>query len=137
MSQITVSTVVNAPVAHAWEVFTNPEQITQWNFASDDWCCPSARNDLREGGSFSYLCAAKDGSMSFDYAGVYTAVRPLEQIAYTLGDGRRVTVMLEPISSAETRVTEIFDLENINSEELQHAGWSAVLAQYKQRAETI
>ena len=136
MPEITVSTVVNASVTHAWEVFTQPEQITRWNFASPEWCCPSATNDLRVGGEFSYRMEARDGSMGFDFTGVYTAVQPLEQLAYTLGDGRRVTVTFEAISSDETRVTEVFDPEDLNSEELQRGGWSAILEQFKKQAET-
>ena len=136
MPEITVSTVVNAPIARAWEAFTQPEQITQWNFAAPEWCCPTARNDLRIGGEFSYRMEARDGSMGFDFMGVYTAVQPLEHIAYTLGDGRRATVTFEAILSDQTKVTEVFDPEDVNSEELQRGGWSAILEQFKKQAET-
>ncbi len=48
--KITVETVVNAPVARAWSAYTTPDEITKWNFASDDWHCPRAAGDLRVGG---------------------------------------------------------------------------------------
>lgn len=67
---ITVSTTVNAPVARAWEVFTSPEHITKWNFASDTWQCPTATNDISTGGMFNWRMEAKDGSMGFDFAGM-------------------------------------------------------------------
>lgn len=40
---ITVQVVMPISVDKAWNAFTQPEHITQWNFAGDDWCCPSAK----------------------------------------------------------------------------------------------
>ena len=137
MPEITVSTTVNASIARAWNAFTQPDQITQWNFASPEWCCPTARNDLRVGGEFSQRMEARDGSVGFDFTGVYTAVEPLERIAYILGDGRRVTVMFEAISGSQTKVTEGFDPEDINAEELQRGGWNAILENFRKQAETL
>ena len=136
MPEITVSTVVNAPVARAWQAFTQPEHITRWNFAAPEWCCPSARNDLRVGGEFSSRMEARDGSVGFDFTGVYTDVSPLEHLGYVLGDERRVTVSFEAISSEQTRVTQVFDSETLNPEELQRGGWQAILGNYKQHVET-
>src|SRR5438552_2363997 len=74
-TRITVKTTVNAPVEKVWKCFTTPEHITQWNAASPDLHSPAAQNDLREGGTFSYRMEAKDGSMGFDFGGVYDAVK--------------------------------------------------------------
>jgi uncharacterized protein YndB with AHSA1/START domain len=134
-NKITVSAVINAPLEHTWNAWTHPEHITQWNFASEDWSCPSATNDLRNGGTFSYQMAAKDGSMGFDYGGAYTDVQPLERIKYELGDGRKVTVTFEAVSSRETRVTEIFDPENTHPHDMQRDGWQAILESFKRHAE--
>jgi uncharacterized protein YndB with AHSA1/START domain len=71
---ITIETTVNAPVEKVWEYWSKPEHITKWSNASDDWHTPRADNDLRVGGSFSSRMEAKDGSMGFDFAGVYDAV---------------------------------------------------------------
>jgi uncharacterized protein YndB with AHSA1/START domain len=51
--KITVETNVAAPVETVWEAYTTPEDIKQWNAASDDWHTTSASVDLREGGKFS------------------------------------------------------------------------------------
>ena len=91
-TRITVANTIDAPVEKVWEFWTKPEHITKWNHASDDWHSPRAQNDLRVGGSFSARMEAKDGSMGFDFGGVYDAVRENEQIAYTMGDGRQVEV---------------------------------------------
>jgi uncharacterized protein YndB with AHSA1/START domain len=70
--KLTVTTTVNAPVDRVWQKYTNPTDVMQWNFASDDWHCPSASGDLRVGGKFSSRMAAKDGSFGFDFEGTYT-----------------------------------------------------------------
>src|SRR6267378_606244 len=68
------------------------KNITQWCQASDDWYAPYAENDLRTGGKFKTTMAAKDGSMSFDFEGVYSNVQPHKVIEYTIGDGRKVAI---------------------------------------------
>src|SRR5690606_12984922 len=83
---IHVETTVSAPIARVWEAYTTPADIVQWNFASDDWHCPRASGDLREGGAFSSRMEAKDGSMGVDFAGTYTKIEPLRRIEYAFGD---------------------------------------------------
>lgn len=135
-NEITVSTIVNAPLERAWAAWTQPEHITQWNFASDDWHCPSAENELRVGGTFSSRMAAKDGSAEFDFQGTYTDVRHLERIDSELGDGRKVVVNFEAVSSDQTRVTETFEAEGTHSLEMQRDGWQAILESFKRHAES-
>src|SRR6188768_1813889 len=89
---ITVEATVNAPVEKAWAYWSEPKHITKWCQASDDWHAPSAENDLRTGGNFKTTMAAKDGSFSFDFGGVYTNVQPHKLIEYTIGDGRKVKI---------------------------------------------
>ena len=50
---ITVETTVPVSPELAWEYWTKPAHITQWNQASDDWHTPRAESDLRAGGKFS------------------------------------------------------------------------------------
>src|SRR3977135_4303358 len=89
---ITVKNTVNAPVEKVWKLWTGPEHIIKWNNASDDWHTPRAENDLRPGGSFLSRMEAKDGSMGFDFGGIYDVVRNNEYIEYTIGDGRKVKI---------------------------------------------
>ena len=131
---ITIDTLVAAPVARAWEVYTDPDHITQWNFADPSWHCPRAANDLRVGGRLESRMEARDGSMGFDFVGIYEDVAPQERLVYLLEDGRRV----ETTFAAEgdgTRVTTVFDAEGQNSEEMQRQGWQAILDSYRARAE--
>ena len=133
-TRITVETIVNAPVEKAWQYWTEPQHITKWNFASDDWHSPKAENDLRAGGAFSCRMEAKDGSFGFDFGGIYDEVKPNEKIAYTMGDGRKAEVLFSGIGS-QTKVIETFDAESMNSVELQRGGWQAILDNYKKHVE--
>jgi len=131
---ITVQTTVNNTLEHAWNAFTLPEAIVQWNFAGEDWHCPSATNDLTVGGAFSYRMEAKDGSFGFDFGGVYSEVVPHQLIHYALPDGRQVKVTFENTDNG-ILVTESFDPENQNPLEMQQAGWQMILDRYKTIAE--
>lgn len=131
---ITVETVVKAPIAEVWEKWTKPEHIMKWNAASDDWHTPKATNDVREGGKFSSTMAAKDGSMSFDFGGVYTKVEKHKRIDYTIGDGRKVSVIFTDGKDG-VLITETFEMENENPREMQREGWQSILNNFKKYVE--
>lgn len=133
-ARITVSAMVNKPVAHVWDLWTDPAHIMQWNAASDDWHCPKATNDLRKGGTFSSTMAARDGSFSFDFEGVYDDVQLHRRIAYTMADGRTCEVLFTAVDGG-TRVEEAFDAETRHSVEMQRDGWQAILDRFKAHAE--
>jgi uncharacterized protein YndB with AHSA1/START domain len=128
--KIIVETTVQAPVEKVWEYWTEPTHITKWNTASEEWHTPFAENDLQVGGKFLSRMEAKDGSFGFDFGGVYDDVRLNEGIAYTLEDGRKVTINFIRQGN-ETKVIETFDAENTNPIEMQEAGWQAILDNFK------
>ena len=133
-TKITVEATINAPVAKVWEFWNNPVHITQWCNASDDWHAPYADNDPCTSGKFKTTMAAKDGSFSFDFEGVYTNVQDNEVIEYALGDGREVKI--DFVANGDvTEVTETFDPETINPIEMQQGGWQAILNNFKKHAE--
>ncbi len=131
---ITVETTVHVPVNKVWEYWTEPQHITKWSFASDDWHAPYAENDLRVGGKFMTRLEAKDGSFGFDLGGVYDEIRLNELISYTLGDGRKVRVTFISQENG-TKVMEAFEAEGTNSIEQQKAGWQAFLDNFKKYSE--
>ena len=131
---ITVETTIKASVDKVWKYWNEPKHIMKWCSASDDWHVPAAENDLREGGSFKTTMAAKDGSFSFDFGGTYDRVAEPERIAYTMGDGRKVEISFTDLNG-RTRIVETFDPETINSEEMQRAGWQAILDNFKSYTE--
>ena len=122
---ITVSTLVAAPLEAVWRAYTTPADICVWNTASPDWHTPRAEVDLRPGGAFSSRMEAKDGSMGFDFAGEYTAVEPMQRIAYTFG-GRQGEVTFTP-GPQGVAVQVRFDPETVYPEEAQRQGWQAIL----------
>lgn len=126
--KITVQTLVQAPIARVWQAYTTPQDIVQWNAASDDWHTTQASVDLREGGSFSSRMEAKDGSFGFDFAGTYTRVVPHELIAYSFGD-RTAQVEFVPGTEGHAGVTVrvTFDAETLHPLEQQREGWQAIL----------
>jgi uncharacterized protein YndB with AHSA1/START domain len=131
--KITVETNVNAPIADVWRLYTTPEDITQWNAASDDWHTTKASVDLREGGAFSSRMEAKDGSMGFDFAGVYTKIIPHERIAYSFGE-RTAQIDFTP-SDKGVNVRVTFDAEDTHPIEMQRSGWQAILDSFARYAE--
>lgn len=133
---ITVTTVVRVQISKVWELWTMPEHISKWNYATDEWHCPKVVNELIPGGKFVWRMEAKDGSMGFDFSGTYTEVIQNSSIAYTLDDERQVKIDFEEQDN-ETNVTETFEAENMNSIELQRIGWQAILNNFKKYAESI
>jgi len=131
---ITVQTTIQAPVEKVWDCWTNPKHIVQWNAASDDWHTPKAENDLRTGGKFTSRMEAKDGSMGFDFEGVYDEVKTNERIVYTIGDGRQVQIAFDS-NGNETTVTERFEAENTHTIEQQQFGWQSILSNFKKYVE--
>ena len=132
--KITVEASVNAPLEKVWDYWTGPEHITNWYNASDDWHAPHAENDPRTGGKFLTRMAAKDGSVSFDFIGVYDKVINHERISYTLEDGRKVEILFSG-NGKESKVTETFEAESENTLELQKSGWQAILDNFKKYTE--
>lgn len=132
---IKVETVIEAPLDKVWEFWTKPEYITKWNFASEAWCCPSAINDLKPRGKFVWRMEAKDGSMGFDFTGTYDQIEKEKFISYTMEDGRKVTVLFKS-EGDKIKLTESFEPEGTNSDEMQRAGWQAILGNFKKFVES-
>jgi len=132
--KITVETTVNAPIANVWSAYTTPDDIKQWNAASDDWHTTSASVDLRVGGEFSSRMEAKDGSFGFDFAGTYTKIVPQELIEYSFGD-RVCVVEFRPGANGVT-VSVTFDAETEHPIEQQREGWQAILNNFAKHVAT-
>jgi len=135
-NRITVETIVKSPVEKVWKSWNEPEHIMNWCHASDDWHAPASTNDIRTGGTFSTTMAAKDGSYSFDFGGVYDNVKEHELIQYTMGDGRKVEVIFTREGN-DTKVVETFEAESTNPLEMQRSGWQAILDNFKKYTESL
>ena len=132
--QISVSTIVPVEPKRAWQLYTNPDDIVQWNFANDEWHCPSANVDLKVGGTHTARMEAKDGSFGFDFHGTYTEVNEPKALTLELEDGRKSRTTFSA-SGSGTVIQTIFDAEAENSAEMQRAGWQAILDNFRKHAE--
>lgn len=133
---ITIEATINAPVPRVWTSWNEPEHITKWCFASDDWHAPSAENDLRAGGKFKTTMAAKDGSFGFDFWGTYDRVIFHKEIEYTIGDGRKVFIEFTPQGDG-VHIRQTFEAEATNPVEMQRDGWQAILNNFKKYTEGL
>ena len=134
-TKITIEALISSDVKKVWDYWTNPEHITKWNFASDDWYCPKAENDLRVGGKLKSRMEAKDGSFGFDFEAIYDEVINHKKISYNLTDERQVITFFEN-QNGRTKVTTTFDAENENPVEMQRTGWQAILNNFKKYVES-
>lgn len=130
MNFITVQNNIEAPIDKVWELWTSPEHVMQWNYASNDWHCPKASSEFKVGGEFHYTMAAKDGSIEFDFCGTFTKIMDQSLIQIFLEDGRAMNLLFEQ-DGHSTKVTETFEPEEVNSLELQKQGWQAILDNFK------
>lgn len=126
---IEVTALTSASRSATWHAFTDPTHVVNWNFAGDDWCCPSCTNDVRVGGTWTSRMEARDGSFGFDFASTYTEVVEGEKIHLLMADGRRWEVHFADTSEG-TRITERFDPEAENPEDMQRTGWQMILDRF-------
>jgi uncharacterized protein YndB with AHSA1/START domain len=132
--KLTVKVEVNAYIDNTWQLFIDEDCIIHWNYASEDWCCPWARNNFKVNGEFVYRMEAKNGSFGFDFGGKYLAIEAKRRILYELGDKRRVEVHFIALGE-KTRIIETFDAEKENPSEMQKNGWQAILNNFKKYVE--
>jgi uncharacterized protein YndB with AHSA1/START domain len=132
--KITIETTVNAPLPLVWSAWTTPDDITQWNTASPEWCCPKAVLDLRPEGRFSYRMEARDGSMGFDFEGTFTIIKQHELIEFSLEDNRNVQVAFSETPDG-ILLQETFEAEDEHAAEQQRQGWQAILDNFKKHTE--
>jgi len=116
-----VETTIHASIDKVWECSTNAEHIIKLNFATDDWCSPTAANNLQVVGKLRWRMEAKDGSFGFYYEEIYDVITKNKYIEYSIVDGRKVPITFENINH-QTKVTEALEPETKNQEELQIGG---------------
>ncbi|MDR0228463.1 MAG: SRPBCC domain-containing protein [Flavobacteriaceae bacterium] len=134
--KINVSATVHASTDSVWDCYTNPEHITQWNFADPSWHCPSATNDMQIGGKYTARMEAKDGSFGFDLEAIYSELDLKKHFTYIMPNGREVKVVFTNDNGA-TEVNITFDGDGENAIDMQKAGWQAILNNFKTYVEAL
>jgi uncharacterized protein YndB with AHSA1/START domain len=132
--EVSIETTVNAPIEQVWSAWITPDDIKEWNSASDDWHCPDAKIEFMVGGAFNYRMEAKDGSMGFDFEGTFTSINVNESIEYALDDDREVRINFYETQQG-IRVVETFEAEDELSADQQRQGWLSILKSFKKHVE--
>jgi uncharacterized protein YndB with AHSA1/START domain len=130
---IIIETTVKAPIDKVWRAYTSPEDIIQWNAASDDWHTTSSSVELRVGGIFSSRMEAKDGSFGFDFAGTYTKIVPNELIEYVFDNRSASVEFMQTNNGVKVRITFVAETEH--TIEQQEEGWQAILNKFAKHVE--
>jgi uncharacterized protein YndB with AHSA1/START domain len=130
---IIIETTVKAPIDKVWRAYTSPEDIIQWNAASDDWHTTSSSVELRVGGTFSSRMEAKDGSFRFDFAGTYTKIVPNELIEYVFDNRSASVEFMQTNNGVKVRITFVAETEH--TIEQQEEGWQAILNKFAKHVE--
>lgn len=133
---ITIETLVHAPINLVWDTWNSPNHVVHWNHASDDWHSPKADNNFVVGGKFVYRMEAKDNSFGFDFSGTYEEIVDKKRVVTRLDDNRLVKTEFYGENDS-VRIVETFEAEDQNSIELQREGWSAILNNYKLYTESL
>ena len=136
VERITIDALIAAGPERVWTCWTEPAHITQWNFATDDWCCPSAQNDLRPGGRYVARMEARHGGFGFDLELTHEAVAPQRRLVSVMPNGRRVETTFAS-EAGGVRVTTVFDPESEHPIAMQRDGWQAILNNFKRYVETL
>lgn len=132
--KITIRATIVANKQKVWDYYTQPNHITNWNFADPSWHCPTVTNNMKVGGQYVARMEAKDGSYGFDFEAVYTEINKGESFIYEF-DGRLATIEFIE-TNGQTEVIITFDPETENSVELQKQGWQSILGNFKKYTES-
>lgn len=133
-TNVVVNRILNAPVATVWKLWTDPELVTKW-WGPQDYTSPSAKIDLREGGSYIFSMRApqyQGGAESFT-SGVYKKIVPLERLEFTQnitdGDGTPLPAdqLPEDFSQNVHTVVEFNDVNGLTELTITEHGWTRSL----------
>lgn len=155
MQKLKVEIIVYSDIKNVWKKWISPDSVKVWSHADDSWGVGNVENDIRIGGRFLTHMHALDNSAAFDFTGEYIEVElPTNKdgkysagLKYKMDKSenevinRECEVFFESIESSggyatATRIIEIFDPENINSSDMQRAGWQAILDNFKKYVES-
>ncbi|MGG5210584.1 SRPBCC domain-containing protein [Chryseobacterium sp. MIQD13] len=125
-----VSISVEKPIDEVWKHWTEENSIKIWNIPFDDWHCPKAENNLRDGGEFRYRMERIDGKEGFDYTGIYSKIIPLKSIESICDDGRKNLVEFQSLGDSVI-IRETFEPEDRTPLDIQQNFTDSVLKRFK------
>lgn len=80
---LVITRVIAAPVELVWKAWTEPERVMQW-WGPDGFTSPSAKIDLREGGTTLVCMRAPEefGGQDMYSTWAYKKIVPMQRIEY-------------------------------------------------------
>ena len=109
--------IIDAPVELVWKAWTEPEYVVRW-WGPKHFTSPSAKVDLREGGTFLFCMQAppEQGGFVHYSVGTYSKIVPQKLLVFTQSladkDGNRIdptSVGMPPDFPAEIHTEIVFD----------------------------
>jgi uncharacterized protein YndB with AHSA1/START domain/DNA-binding transcriptional ArsR family regulator len=112
MQTLTVSHIFDAPIEKVWEVYINPQDISQW-WGAEVTEVLSCYNDVRVGGVWRFTFKGSDG-LTYLMSGQYQEVEKPRLLKYTDGFGEAdserpeavVTIVFEELPEGKTKLTK-------------------------------
>jgi len=78
---LVIERVIDAPREDVWKAWTDPEELKKW-WGPKHFTAPTAKIDLREGGTYLYCMRSPDGQ-DFWSTGTYREIVPMERLVVT------------------------------------------------------
>ena len=121
---IEITRTFDAPRTLVFQAWVDPKHLMHWYHAGGGWTTPYAESDARPGGAIRIGFAPPAGEEGgFDFEATYDEIVEPERIAFTIGDGRPVTVTFAD-DGGKTKLTLVLALEDENTAEMQRQGWT-------------
>jgi uncharacterized protein YndB with AHSA1/START domain len=129
-TEVVVNRVINAPVATVWKAWTDPKAVMEW-WGPADYTAPTARIDLREGGTYLFCMHAPDyqGGEDSYTVGEYKEINPMKKLVFTQSlanaDGEKLSKdQLPPDFPEEVLTTVTFtDVNGMTELNITERGW--------------
>ncbi|MGL5828987.1 MAG: SRPBCC domain-containing protein [Angustibacter sp.] len=126
---IVIEQVISAGPERVFAALVTPTDLVNWHNAGDGWSTPYAEVEPRVGGALKIAYADPAGTVVFDLIGEVTVFDAGRRFSYVMpanlfGEeaARQVDYQLSP-AGAGTNIRLEFDIEHMNSLELQREGW--------------
>lgn len=147
---LTLTRVLDAPVANVWRCWTEPKLLEKW-FCPKPWFVTDAKLDLRPGGEMSCVMNGPEGEL-FPNIGVYLEVVPMQKIVSTdaflpgWAPSERAFMVAETLfadagggKTAYTARALHWSEESLKEHEAMgfHEGWGMAAAQLEELAKSL
>ncbi len=127
---ITIERDFKASIDRVFKALISPNDLINWHHAGDGWVTPHAEVEPKLGGKIRIGYSSADGTMTFEFGGIISEYDPPKRLAYYLQaedvlnkDNRQVAYDLSE-SNGVTHLRLEFDIEHVNSQDLQLKGWT-------------